>query len=255
MIDAHCHLEQNELYLKLDELIPKWKRELNFVISSCAHANDIDKTMEISRKFSPFVKICVGLHPEFIKGLKDEEILRVEKFIRKNFHDIVAIGEIGLDYHWVKEPGWQNEQKKLFIRLIRLGKELNLPLVIHSRAAVPDAIFILEQEHMKNHKILFHFLEDKDCIKKIVDNNWIISIGPSILRSKDIKKIARDMPIERILLETDSPWFAQKPEQVFGEPINVKLVCEKIAEIKHMSPAEVEKQTDKNAIEFFKLRD
>ena len=254
MIDVHCHLEQNELFLKLDELIPKWKKQLNYVISSCAHIKDIDKTGDLFKKYSTFVKICIGLHPEFIKEIKEEDILRIDKFIRRNLKDISAIGEIGLDYHWTKESRWRDEQKKLFIRFIRLAKELNLPLVIHSRGAVPESIFILEQEHMKNQRVLFHFLEDKSCVKKIIDNNWFISIGPALLKSKDLKKIARDMPIERIMLETDSPWFAQKPEQEIGEPTNVILVCKKIAEIKHISPEQVENETDKNALAFFRLR-
>lgn len=253
MIDSHCHLEQDEYYGRLQELICEWKKSLRYIVSSCAHVKDLNKTIEIHSLYKPFVNICIGLHPEFIKELKDEDIARVVKYIRTNIRDIVAIGEVGLDYHWIKEPEFRVKQKELFIKFIRLAKELNLPLVVHSWQATSDAVFILEQEHMKNHKVLFHLLQDKNSVQKIKENGWLISIGPSLLKSKDIKKIARDMPIERILLETDSPWFKQEGQE-FGEPINVILVTKKIAEIKHISPEQVEMQTDKNAIEFFRLK-
>jgi TatD DNase family protein len=254
MIDAHCHLEQHELFSRLDELIPRWEKELKNVVSSCAHTSDLDKTLELYKKYHPFIRICIGLHPEFIKDIKDEDVLRVMKFIRMNIAHISAIGEVGLDYHWVKEPELQEKQKELFIRFIQLAKELNLPLVIHSWDATQDSIDILERENMQKHKILFHLLQDKGAVSRIMRNNWYISIGPGIARSKTIKKIARDMPLNRILLETDSPWFKQEDKgQKFGEPINVRVACEKIAEIKHLSIKEVEYHTDENSREFFRL--
>jgi len=255
MIDIHCHLEQKELYGKLDDLIPKWKKELKFIISSCAHFEDLNKTLAIYEKYKPFVKICIGLHPEFIKELKEENIEGVIKFIHRHTSEISAIGEVGLDYHWIKEPFWREKQKDLFVRFIRLARELNFPLVVHSWGSTLDAIAILEKENMKNKKVLFHLLQGRKAVPKIVENNWFVSIGPGIAKSKDIKKIARDMLIDRIMLETDSPWFAQKEQgQEFGEPLNVKIALEKIAEIKTLEKSYVEKKTDKTAKEFFMLK-
>lgn len=252
MIDVHCHLEQKELYERLDKLVPKWKSELKFVISSCAHVQDLERTLEIYRKFKPFVKICIGLHPEFIKELKEEEIDGVVKFIHAHTSEISAIGEVGLDYHWIKEPEFREKQKDLFVKFIKLAKELNFPLVIHSWDATLEAIAILENENMGNKKVLFHLLQDKKAVPKIIENNWFVSIGPGIAKSKDIKKIARDMPLNKIMLETDSPWFKQEGQE-YGEPINVNVALEKIAEIKTLEKSYVEKQTDKNAVDFFHL--
>ncbi len=106
---------------------------------------------------------------------------------------------------------------------------------------------------MKNKKVLMHMFGDRKFLARVIDNGWSISIGPGILTSKDKRKIARDAPLNKILLETDSPWFAQEGQK-YGAPLNVKLVAKKIAEIKHLSIEEVEKQTDLNAIEFFGLR-
>jgi TatD DNase family protein len=252
MIDVHCHLEQKELYERLEKLIPKWKSSLKVVISSCAHFQDLERTLEIHHRFRPFVKICIGLHPQFIKELKEEKINGVIKFIKAHTSEISAIGEVGLDYHWIKEPEFREKQKDLFIKFIRLARELNFPLVIHSWAATPEAIAILEKEGMQNHKVLFHLLQDKSVIQKIIDNKWFISIGPGLLKSKDIKKIARDVPLNNIMLETDSPWFKQQGQE-FGEPTNVRVALEKIAEIKTLEKSFVEKQTDKNALDFFML--
>lgn len=253
MIDAHCHLEQKEYDGKLDELIERWKKGLRFIVSSCAHFEDLNKTIEIYEMYKPFVRVCIGLHPEFIKNLREEQIEAVFKFIRRHVNDIVAIGEVGLDYHWVKEPEWREKQKTLFIRFIRLAKELNLPLVVHSWAGEKEAIAILENEGMRKKKVLMHCLTEKDVVQKVIENDWFVSIGPGILKSKDVKRIVRDMSINKLMLETDSPWFKQEGQE-FGEPINVKFVLEKIAEIKKIPIQEVEKQTDRNAIDFFHIR-
>lgn len=227
MIDVHCHLEQKEYTGKLDNLILKWKKELKRIISSCAHFEDLDKTLEIYEKYRPFVKICIGLHPQFIKELKEEDIEKVILFIKKYKEKIVAIGECGTDYHWIKEEDWREKQKRMLTRLIELAKELNLPLVIHSWDLTLDAIEILEKEGMQNHKVLFHLLQEKQAVQKIIENNWFVSIGPGIAKSKNIKKIARDIPLNRIMLETDSPWFKQEGQE-FGEPTNVKSLVKRL---------------------------
>ncbi|MEM4703304.1 MAG: TatD family hydrolase [Candidatus Pacearchaeota archaeon] len=253
MIDCHCHLEQKEYDGKLDFFMEKWRKELRFIVTSCAHPQDLKKTLNIYQKFKPFVKICIGLHPTYIKDINEKQINHVIQFIHYHLNKISAIGEIGLDYHYVQEQEAREKQKELFLKFIKLAKELNLPLVVHSREASEEAIKILEEEEMQRKKVLMHLLQEKQQFSRVIENNWFVSFGPSILKSKNIKKIARDCPLNRILLETDSPWFKQEGQE-FGEPINVKIACQKIAEIKKLSLLEVEKQTDLNAQEFFNLR-
>jgi len=252
MIDAHCHLEQKNYGSKLDFLLKEWKSKLKFIISSCAHPNDIEKTMWIYDKYAPFVQICIGLHPEFIGKLlvgQEEETI---DFIKKHKNEIVAIGEIGLDYHWIKEEKLQEEQRKLFSRLLRLAKELDKPVVIHCWEAEKDTLDILEKEGFKGRKVLLHLFQGRKFIDRVIKNNWFVSIGPSIARSKDIKKIVRDMPLNQIMLETDSPWFKQDGQK-YGKPTNVIIPLKKIAEIKKIDVTKVEKQTDLNAKAFFNL--
>lgn len=260
MIDSHCHLEQKDYSQDRDKVIEECKKKLKAMITCNAHPKDIELTLKITKSYPNFIFASLGIHPEYIKDLDDKEINKgieeIEngiKEIENHSQDIVAIGETGLDYYWVKEQEWREKQKILFIKLIRLAKKLNLPLIIHSRDASDDTINILEKEGMKNKKVLMHLFVDKRNLSRVIDNGWMISIGPGIARSKDIRKIARDAPLSSILLETDSPWFQQEGQK-YGTPLNVQVPLEKIAEIKKISIAEVEKQTDLNAISFFNLK-
>lgn len=253
MIDSHCHLEQKDYDKDREEVIEQCKHQLKAIITCCAHPNDIDLTIDIAKKHKRFVFCTLGLHPEFIKELSEEQIRETIKTLRENKDLIVGIGEIGLDFHWIKEEGWREQQKELFIRIIQIAKDLNKPLVIHARGAFKETIDILEQEDMKGKKVLMHMFQDRKQLSRVIDNDWSISIGPGIARSKDTRKIARDMPLNKIMLETDSPWFAQEGQEK-GTPLNVKIAAQKIAEIKKLPLREIEKQTDINAIEFFDLR-
>ncbi len=252
MIDNHCHLEQKDYDLDREQVIEQCKKELKFVVSCCAHFEDIQKTLEIAKDYPNFVYTCFSLHPEYIKEITREQIdifksiLKKEILERKN-KKIVAIGETGLDYHWIKEEEWRDRQKELFQELINFSKELNLPLVIHSRDATDDCINILEKNNCKN--VLFHlFSGNIESLNRVIKNDWYISIGPGIKSSKSYKKFARNMPLNRILLETDSPWWG------FGkrnDPRSIKIACEYIAKEKNISFDEIEKQTDINSKEFF----
>lgn len=253
MIDCHCHLEQKDYEQDREYIIEQCKKELKAIISCSAHPKDIGLSVDISKSHQGFIFLALGIHPTYIKEISDDEIDEGISEIEKQSKEIVAIGEAGLDYYWVKEQEWQEKQKTLFIKLIQLAKKLNKPLIIHSRNASDDTISILEQEGMKGKKVLMHLFMDRKNLARVIENKWLVSIGPSIAKSKDIKKIARDMPLKNLLLETDSPWFQQE-NQEYGTPLNVKIPCEKIAEIKKIPMQEVEKQTDLNAISFFDLK-
>jgi len=248
MIDVHCHLEQKEFSNK-DEIIEKCKKELKAVITCCAHPKDLELTFNLVNKYNGFVFCTVGLHPGYIKEIKEEEKESFLEEIEKNKDKVSGIGEIGLDYNWIKEAKWREKQRELFIELINFAKRLDKPIVVHARDAFLDAIEILEKENVK--KVLMHLFGDKKLVERVKNNGWFISIGPILLKSKTHKKIVKAMPLERILLETDSPWFPVNAK--IGYPWNVKYVAEKIAEIKKIDVKEVERITDENAKNFFGL--
>ncbi|MEM5834783.1 MAG: TatD family hydrolase [Candidatus Aenigmatarchaeota archaeon] len=248
MIDVHCHLEQEDFSQDRDKVIEECKKELKAIITCCAHPKDFDLTLSLVEKYKGFVFACVGIHPEYIKEISEEEKNNFIEKIKANKDKIVGIGETGLDFFWIKEENFQEKQKALFVELINLAKELNLPLIIHSREAYEEAVKILEKEDAK--KVLLHMFGENHLAKRIVENGWFVSMNTIVLKSKKHKKVVRDVPLERIMLETDSPWLG------FGKrntPLSVKIVAEKIAEIKKASLEEVKKITTENSIKFFNL--
>jgi TatD DNase family protein len=248
MIDVHCHLEQKDYQEDRNEIIEKLKKELKAVITCCTHPADFDLTMEMVNKYEGFVFASSAIHPIYIKEITEKEIEIFFKKIEENKNKIVAIGETGLDFK-IEEKEWQEKQKELFVKFIILSKDLNLPLVIHSRKAYAESIDVLEQYGAK--KVLMHFFTQRKLLPKIIKNGWSISVNTALLASKDIKKIVRDLSLEKIMTETDSPWLGINGQR--NDPTSVKFVIEKIAEIKKMKFEEVDKITTKNAIQFFNL--
>jgi TatD DNase family protein len=249
MIDVHCHLEQKDYEKDRDEVIKKCERELRAVITCCCHPDDFDLTMKMVEKYKNFVFATVSIHPEYIKEI---EHLRVDDFLKRieeNKEKIVGIGETGLDFI-IEEPEWREKQKELFIKFIDLAKNLNLPVVIHARKAFAEAIEILEKFGAK--RVLMHFFTAKELLPKVIKNGWWISVNTTLLNSKKIKKIVRDLPIEKIMTETDSPWLG--PNGTRNDPTSVKFVIERIAEIKKIDFEEADNITTQNAIEFFNLK-
>lgn len=248
MIDSHCHLEQKDYNSDRDEVIEKCKKELKAVITSCAHPKDFNLTMQIIKKHKNFVFATIGIHPEYIKEISEKQKDDFLDLIKENKEKNIGIGEIGLDFFWIKEKYWQEKQRELFIEMINFAKDLKKPIIVHSRDAFEESIKILEQEDVKD--VLMHMFGANNLIKIVIENNWFISVNTILLRSKKYKKVIRDSPLENILLETDAPWLG------FGkrnDPLSIKQVAEKIAEIKKISFEKVWKQCGKNAVKFFGL--
>ncbi len=255
MIDAHCHLEQKNYENDRDDIIEKCRKDMEAVIISCAHPKDFELTMKIADANRGFVFPTVGLHPEYIKEISEAEKDKLLELIKKRRDDIVGIGEIGLDYNWIKETEWREKQKEQFSELIRFANEIKKPIVVHSREAFEDVVNILEKEGAK--KVLLHLFGDNKLVSRVAENGWHVSIGPIVLRSKKHYQITRDMPIELLMTETDSPWNAPevflKGEKVRNDPTSVKVVIEEISMIKKMKFEDVDKATSQNAKRFFSL--
>ena len=257
MIDVHCHLEQRDYDKDRSEVIARAKQKLKAVISSCAHPRDFQATLNLSEENKGFVFAAIGMHPEYVKDFSQKQIDEHMQLMKDNAGKFVSVGEVGLDYFWVKEHEWQQKEKDLFIQIIRFAKELDKPLTVHSRDAYEDVVKVLEQEDAK--QVHLHLFGDNQLVNRIVENGWYVSIGPVILSSKKHYKIVRDMPIERLLLETDAPWNHTK---IFtdhvkerNEPINVRAVAEKIAEIKGVSFDYVDAITTQNSVNLFRLKE
>ncbi len=255
MIDVHCHLEQKDYNKDRDKVIKNCKKELKAVITACAHPNDFNLTMGMVEKHKNFIFTSCSIHPQYIKEFSQQQIDQYFKIIEENKEKIVAIGETGLDFNWIKESEWREKQRELFIKHISLAKHLNKPLVIHSRDVYDETLVVLEENEAKN--VLLHMWGEKKLLERIINNNWFVSVNNIILRSKGYRKVVKGLPLERLMLETDSPWLSPKKIlehiEYRNTPISIKTVAKKISEIKKLSFDEVWKKCAENAIEFFEL--
>ncbi len=252
MIDAHCHLEQNDFASDLDEVIKRAKQNgLKAVITCCAHPKDLERSLEIVEKFEGYVFLTASVHPIHVPEFSDGQILEFLERLKElaKSGKIVGIGETGLDYYWVKDAEQRERQKEAFRWHIELAKKLRLPLIVHSREANEETVKILNESG--HEKVLWHFFGDKNLVEWLVAKNYKASFNTLLLRSKPHKKIVKKLPLEEILLETDSPWLG------FGkrnEPSAIVRVAEKIAEVKKLDFEEVWQTCGKNAKEFFDLK-
>ncbi|MFH1473866.1 MAG: TatD family hydrolase [Candidatus Aenigmatarchaeota archaeon] len=255
MIDVHCHLEQKDYDNDRKELIDKCRKELKAVITSCAHPRDFELTMRLVENNKNFVFASCGIHPEYVKEITEKQKDDFLDLIVKNKEKLVAIGETGLDHCYIKEDDWREKQKQLFIQLIDLAKELNKPLVIHSRDVWEDTLKVLEDQDAK--KVMMHMWGNNQLLDRIIENGWSVSMNAIVLKSKKHRKIARDIPLDRLMLETDAPWLAPKRlmegVETRNDPLTIKTVAEKIAEIRKVPFEEVWSKCGENAIRFFSL--
>lgn len=261
MIDSHCHVEWESYDSDRDELITRWKTQLRAVVSSCSRPQDFDKALGIATKHSGFVFISAGFHPEFMKEISDAQKKAYLEKVRKNKDRIVAIGEVGLDYDWIKEPAEQEKSRKLFEEMLDFAEELELPVVIHSRASHEDVLDILERHRLP--KVLLHMWggHQEELMKRVLANGYYVSVNTILFTSKGYKKVARDIPLDHVLLETDAPWLALKKEgdawkldsATRNEPTSIRLVAEKVSEIKNLPFEEIWRACGRNAVRFFGL--
>ena len=251
MIDVHCHLEQRDYDNDREEVIERARvKRLIAIITCCANPRDLDKTLDIVRRYRGFVYATASVHPEYVKEFDEEIIDRYFTRIRENVDLIVGIGETGLDYYWVTDPEWRVRQQELFRRHIRFAESLEKPVVIHSRDSHSDIVEILEEENAK--RVHWHMFGAKELLNRVIDNSWFVSLNAIVFKSKKYRKVARDVPLDRLMLETDAPWLALE-KSVRNEPTTIIDVARKIAEIKKISFDEVWFQAGRNAVEFYGL--
>jgi len=250
MIDVHAHLEQPDYDKDREQVIEKCEQQLKAVITCSAHPKDLDFTLKLVDKHKDFLFASAGIHPEYVKDLDEKTLESFFEKVKAQADKIVSVGEIGLDYFWTKESQWQEKQKELFKRMLEFAREIKKPVTVHIREACEDALKILRDYCPE--KVHLHMFGCRKHLQEVlITDGWMISENTIILTSKDYRKIVRDVPIERLMLETDSPWLG------FGkrnDPTSVKSVAEKIAEIKKVSLEEVGTITTENAIKFFELK-
>ena len=247
-IDTHCHLD-DPLFTDTDEVIKSCDdlKVKKLICSGCDKESSAI-CRDLAAKY-PSVFYSVALHPEHAETFTEKTPDELKKLVGEK---CVAIGEIGLDYHY--EPFDKEKQAAAFISLIDLANELKLPIVVHSRDAHADTLKIIK-EHRPIYSGTMHcFSGSKEIAKEYLDIGFYLSFGGTLtfknaLKSVEVLKYA---PTDRILTETDSPYLSPEPKRgKRNTPENIPIICRKIAELKDMPTEEIEKIVFDNAIRLF----
>ncbi len=250
MIDIHCHLTFSGMNEIKDEVIKEAKKSMHALIT-CGLSRDLKEALGFSKRYPDFVYLSLGIHPEDVANMNDAEIKEDLDFIRSHVDDVVAIGEIGMDYYWVADSEQNKRCRKVFIECLDIAKESDLPVILHSRRAEEDVFNIVKENGMK--KVVFHHYSGSMTLaKQIIDSDYYLSIPTIIATSRNLKKIVKNFPLEKFMTETDSP-FNSPPSDKTNYPYNVRLTIEKISELRNEDFKIVEETTTFNAVKFFNL--
>jgi TatD DNase family protein len=260
LVDAHAHLDLEHYSQDQAETVRRAKEAgLGCIINVGIESERWQSSLELAKRYPGFIYLSLGLHPNDILREADPDLalLYLEKLIADNPGLIVAVGETGLDYYHDDVP--PDVQEQYFIKQIELARKLDMPLVIHCRDAMTDTIEIL-RKHAHNMPVMMHCFsgtlpEALSCIE-LGPQVYISLAGPLTFKNASDKHIiAREVPLERLLVETDCPFLTPHPYRgKRNEPSYVKFVAEKIAELKAISYDEVTQVTGQNVRSLFRLK-
>ena len=248
IIDTHTHLDNEKFLLDVDEVIKRAKENgvKKFIIPA-ASPKDLPRAIELSEKYEE-IYFAVGVHPVDIDEYKDELLTN---YI--NHPKCVAVGEIGLDYHWVKEEVKRKKQIDFFHRQIEIAKEYNKPIIVHIREATKDSLEVLKFH--PEIKGVLHCFNASESLLELKDR-FYYGIG-GVITFKNAKKLINvfaKIPKERVVIETDSPYLTPHPFRgKRNEPMYTIYVRDKIASLWNIDKKEVEEITTKNAMELFSI--
>ena len=256
--DSHAHYNDEKFEEDREEIIPKTFQAgiTKYICAGYDVASSL-KAIEIAKKY-PYIYAICGISPNDVPQILEQEnteLQKLEKMLQTaKENKIVAVGEIGLDYYWNREN--KQIQKEMFEKQIKLANQYQLPIVIHTREAVEDTIKMLK-EHPVQKRGIFHCCPmNRELIKEALKLGYYISFaGPITFKNaKNADEVIQMVPIERLLIETDSPYLS--PEPLRGrrnDCRNVKYIAQKIATMKNIPLEEVAKITYQNAERIFEI--
>lgn len=253
IFETHAHYDDDRFNEDRDELLQRLPEEgIGVVINSGASVESTRDTIRLAKEYS-FVYAAVGVHPSEIEEL-DEEFMNWMKE-QTSDEKTVAIGEIGLDYYWDKEPEVQERQRYWFGRQIELARETKLPIIVHSREAAADTMQVMKEHHAEKIPGVIHcYSYSKEMALEFIKMGYYIGVGGVVTfkNAKKLKETVEAIPLDRILLETDCPYMAPEPYRgKRNSSLYLPYVIEEIAHIKGVSKEEVERVTEENARKLF----
>ena len=254
IFDTHCHLNSEELYERLEEVLESAKKVGvdKFLVIGWNKESSF-KAVEIAHQYEG-IYAAIGFHPTDINNVSDEDYNETMALV--NDPKVVAIGEIGLDYHWVKDPIQREKQKKWFIKQISFANEHKKPISIHNREAFEDCLKILKEHRPIYSGVMHCYSGSVELLKDVLDLGLYIGLdGPlTFTNAKTPKEVCEEVPLNRLLVETDSPYLSPHPLRgTVNEPKNIALVIDEITRIKGLSKKHILDVIYQNSCELFKV--
>jgi TatD DNase family protein len=254
MIDTHAHLDGEAFQEDQAEVIARARANgVSTIINIGFNKETIASTMALAEKYD-FIYAAVGWHPQDAKDMTDADFDQIRELCAHP--KVVAIGEIGLDYYWDTSP--KDVQHTVFRRQIRLARELGKPIIIHNRDAHDDVVRILREENAAEVGGIMHCYSGSwEIAKMCLDMNFYISFGGPVTfkNAKQPKEVLKQVPLDRLLIETDSPYLCPDPFRgKRNESAYVKYVAEAAAALKEMPVEELAAITSTNAKRIFGLK-
>lgn len=253
IFETHAHYDDAKFDTDREMLLAELpQRGISPVINAGSSIATTKTTLSLAQEY-PFLYAAVGVHPSDVDDLNEDTYawLRQQTTLQKT----VAVGEIGLDYYWDKEPEIQAEQRYWFVRQLALAQQADLPVIIHSRDAAEDTMQIMEKAYEDGIKGVIHcYSYSPEMAQEYVKMGYFIGVG-GVVTFKNAKKLVKTVetiPLSSIVLETDCPYMAPEPHRgTRNDSRNIPYVIAKIAEIKGVSVEEVEQTTRENAFALF----
>ena len=255
IFETHAHYDDAKFDTDREMLLADLpQRGISPVINAGSSIATTKTTLSLAQEY-PFLYAAVGVHPSDVDDLNEDTYawLRQQTTLQKT----VAVGEIGLDYYWDKEPEIQAKQRYWFVRQLALAQQADLPVIIHSRDAAEDTMKIMEKAYEDGIKGVIHcYSYSPEMAQEYVKMGYYIGVGGVVTfkNSKKLKEIVEEIPLESIVLETDCPYLAPTPFRgKRNSSLYLPYVVEAIAELKGISAEQVIEQTEKNARDLYQL--
>ena len=255
IFETHAHYDDEKFDEDRDALLSSMKENgIGRIINVSANLESLENTRKLMEQY-PFIYGAFGLHPDEVGDLNEDVMERMRGLCR--LEKAVAVGEIGLDYYWDKEN--HEKQQYWFRRQIALAREEKLPMIIHSREAAADTLRVMKEETSEEIGGVIHcFSYSAEMAEEYLKMGFYLGIGGVVTfkNAKKIKEVVQMAPMERILLETDSPYLAPVPYRgKRNSSLYLPYVVREIAEIKGISEEEVIEMTEKNAVRLFQVEE
>lgn len=253
MIDTHCHIDFEEYDKDRSDVIKRAQEKLDAVIVSGISEKSNQGVLDLSDEYKNFIYPSFGYHPVSSQNCSDEELKGAHEHLINHIDEIIAVGEVGMDFFYVKDKSLRARQKEIFTSFIEIANEYKVPLLMHVRDCEKKAVNII-QEYDDIPYFIFHcFSGSLKTARRIMDmGNSYMSFSTMLCYSQPHQDLIKEIPLEYILTETDSPYLAMTKEER-NEPANVVNAVLKIAEIKNMEIGEVDEVTTNNAKKVFKI--